>query len=60
MTIGKERRKASDENGMMIWKNGRREKDNQNEKRRRDANKTKKRKGEIRSTEIAIYIFERI
>jgi len=54
MTIGKERRKASDENGMMIWKSGKSEKDNQNEKRGRDANKTKRRKGEIRSTEIAI------
>jgi hypothetical protein len=59
MTSGEERRKAIDEIGM-IWKSGKSEKDKQNEKRRRDANKTKKREEEIRSTEITFYIFKRI
>lgn len=60
MTIERKGRKARDENGMMIWKSGKSEKDKQNEKRRRDANKTKKREKERRSTEITFYIFKRI
>ncbi len=59
MTFGEERRKARDKNGMMIWRSGKSEKDKQNEKRRRGANKTKKREEERRSTEITFYIFKR-